>query len=378
MKMNTYNKIFKNLKKMILFLPTPMNINTLWNFGSLLGICLLIQFISGLFLSMNYTPNIKLAFNSIILIIHDINYGWLMRLIHMNGASLFFMCLFIHIGRNIYYNSFFLYKTWYSGLMIFLLTMMTAFLGYVLPWGQMSFWGATVITNLMSAIPLIGNNIVIWLWGGFSINNATLNRFYSLHFIMPLVILLFVLMHLMFLHETGSNNPLGLNSNLYKIAFHIYFTIKDFQGFLILLIFLMYICCYSPYIMSDPENFNFANPMITPIHIQPEWYFLFAYAILRSIPNKLGGSNCFINFNYNFNNFTYKMMKNKFQSNSYNPINQILYWLFINTFFMLTWIGMKPIEYPFMMMGQFLTMMYFKYFFITPLINNYWNKFISI
>uniref|UniRef100_A0AAU6QCH8 Cytochrome b n=1 Tax=Synergus sp. 1 DYB-20230501 TaxID=3136278 RepID=A0AAU6QCH8_9HYME len=374
MKMKT-NKMMnmKNLKNMILYLPTPMNINMWWNFGSLLGVCLMIQILSGLFLSMNYTPNINMAFNSVIYITQIITPGWLMRLIHMNGASLFFMCMFMHIGRNIYFNSYFLMKTWYSGIMIFLITMMTAFLGYVLPWGQMSFWGATVITNLMSAIPFFGGDIVIWLWGGFSINNATLNRFYSSTFIMPFVILMLVLIHLMMLHTTGSNNPLGINSNMYKIPFHIYFTIKEIQGFLILFAFIMIMCSYSPYMMSDPENFNFANPMITPIHIQPEWYFLFAYAILRSIPNKLGGviallSSIMILFIMPIYNM------NKFQSNSFLSTKSTLLLNFYQYFFLLTWIGMKPIEYPFMLIGQLLTIVYFTYFLLNPLIFNYWNN----
>nr|UZT67600.1 cytochrome b [Saphonecrus sp. ZJUH 20220015] len=375
MNMKKKMKMMKNLKKTIMYLPTPSNINSFWNFGSLLGICLMIQIISGLFLSMNYNPNIKNAFNSINYIMHDVKYGWMMRMIHMNGASLFFICMYTHIGRNIYFNSYFLWKTWISGLLIFMLTMTTAFLGYVLPWGQMSFWGATVITNLMSAIPFIGNKIVIWLWGGFSINNATLNRFYSLHFIMPFIVLLIIMMHLFFLHETGSNNPLGMNSNIYKIPFHSYFTIKDIQGFIMLLMFLMLMCFYTPYILGDPENFNFANSMITPIHIQPEWYFLFAYAILRSIPNKLGGVIALL-----MSILILAIMPlynlNKFQSSSFYPLNQLYYWLFINNFILLTWIGMKPIEHPFMTIGQHLTIFYFSYFIINPLIFNYWNKII--
>nr|QKW88330.1 cytochrome b [Trichagalma acutissimae] len=374
MKMYKNNmNIIKDMKKMILFLPTPININILWNMGSLLGICLMIQIISGLFLSMHYTSHINNAFNSIIHIMHDINYGWLMRLIHMNGASFFFLCMFIHIGRGMYFNSYFLYLTWYSGSIIFIMTMATAFLGYVLPWGQMSFWGATVITNLMSAIPIIGNEIVIWLWGGFSVNNATLNRFYSLHFIMPFIILMMVLIHLTTLHKTGSNNPLGTNSNLYKIPFHIYFTIKDIQGFLFMFIMLLMLCSFNPYLLGDPENFNMANPMITPIHIQPEWYFLFAYAILRSIPNKLGGvialllSVLIIMILPLYN-------LNKFQSTSFYPINQIMFWLFVNIMIMLTWIGMKPIEFPFMLIGQILTILYFMYYLINPMIYKLWNK----
>nr|UZI00107.1 cytochrome b [Andricus mairei]UZN92524.1 cytochrome b [Andricus mairei] len=371
--LNNKMNLMKMLKKTIFLLPTPMNINILWNFGSILGICLVLQIISGLFLSMHYTSHIDNAFNSVIHIMHNVNYGWLMRLIHMNGASFFFFCMFIHIGRGIYFNSYFLYLTWYSGSLIFILTMATAFLGYVLPWGQMSFWGATVITNLMSAIPLIGNKIVIWLWGGFSVNNATLNRFYSLHFIMPFVILMMILIHLMTLHLTGSNNPLGTNSNLYKISFHSYFTIKDIQGFLLMIIMLMLLCCFTPYLLGDPENFNMANPMITPIHIQPEWYFLFAYAILRSIPNKLGGVIALLlSVMIILIMPIYNM--NKFQSSMYYPVNQITFWMFVNIMIMLTWIGMKPIEYPFMMIGQILTILYFMYYLINPIIFNLWNK----
>nr|UZT67561.1 cytochrome b [Paramblynotus sp. ZJUH 20220012] len=363
----------KEIKKMILLLPLPLNINIYWNFGSLLGICLIIQIISGLFLSMHYSLHINLAFNSIIHIMHDVNNGWLMRLIHMNGASMFFFCLYIHIGRNLYYNSFILMMTWLIGSLIFILTMAIAFLGYVLPWGQMSFWGATVITNLLSAIPFIGNKIVLWLWGGFSVDNATLNRFYSFHFILPFILILLILMHLMSLHIKGSSNPLGINSNLYKIPFHIYFTIKDIQGVLLLFLFLIFLCFLNPYLLGDPENFSMSNPMITPIHIQPEWYFLFAYAILRSIPNKLGGVialllSVMIIMILPFYNYNY------IQSLKFYPINQIMFWIFINIFILLTWIGMKPIEFPFMFMGQFLTLLYFMYYLLFPLMMNFWDN----
>lgn len=365
--------LIKKIKKTVFLLPTPININILWNLGSILGICLIIQIISGLFLSIHYTSNIDNAFNRIIHIIHNVNYGWLIRLIHINGASFFFFCIFIHIGRGIYFNSYFLFITWYRGRIIFILTIATAFLGYVLPWGQISFWGATVITNLVSAIPLIGNEIVIWLWGGFSVNNATLNRFYSLHFIIPFIIIILILIHLITLHTTGSSNPLGVNRNLYKIPFHLYFTLKDIKGFLLILINLLLLCCFIPYILGDPENFNPANPIITPIHIQPEWYFLFAYAILRSIPNKLGGVISLLLSViiiliipiYNIN---------KFQRSIYYPINQITFWLFVNIIIILTWIGIKPIEYPFIVIGQILTILYFIYYLINPIIFNLWNK----
>nr|AZL93076.1 cytochrome b [Alloxysta sp. ZJUH_2016001] len=366
----------KMIKKSILYLPSPININIFWNLGSILGLCLMIQIISGFLLSMQYTPNINYAFKSIIYIMHDVNYGWLTRLIHMNGSSIFFISLFIHIARGMYFNSYLLKSTWISGSMIFMMIMATAFLGYVLPWGQMSFWGATVITNLMSAIPYIGNKIVIWLWGGFSINNATLNRFYSLHFIMPLIILMMVLIHLMTLHNTGSNNPMGINSNMNKVPFHIYYTIKDIQGFLITIMMLLLLCLIYPYNLGDPENFNIANSMITPIHIQPEWYFLFAYAILRSIPNKLGGVIALIlSVSIILVMPFYNM--NKMQSSSFYPINQLTFWLFMNIMILLTWIGMKPIEYPFMLIGQILTFLYFLYYLINPMIFKYWDNLLN-
>lgn len=363
------NIIFNSLVN----LPTPLNISIWWNFGSILGICLLIQIISGFFLSIHYTPHIENAFSRVIHIIQDVNYGWLIRLIHINGASIFFICLFIHAGRGLYYNSFLLKKTWIIGVIILLITIGTAFIGYVLPWGQISFWGATVITNLVSAIPYIGDIIVKWLWGGFSVDNATLNRFYSIHFILPFIILIIVIIHLTFLHETGSRNPLGLNRNYFKIPFNPYYSIKDILGFIILILTLLLICLIDPYLLSDPENFNKANSIITPIHIQPEWYFLFAYAILRSIPNKLGGVIALIlsililiilSFNRN-----YKIKRFKFYF-----INQNLFWLFIFLFIILTWIGAKPVEDPFVLIGQISSILYFLYFFVSPLIANFNDK----
>nr|UYR45753.1 cytochrome b [Merostenus sp.] len=367
------NNLLKIINSSVIDLPTPLNISIWWNFGSLLGLCLLIQIISGFFLSMHYTPNINSAFNSVIHIIQDVNYGWLMRLIHMNGASMFFICMFIHIGRGMYYNSFTLIKTWSIGVIIFLITMATAFLGYVLPWGQMSFWGATVITNLVSAIPYIGDLIVKWLWGGFSVNNATLNRFYSLHFIMPFAILFLVIIHLFFLHETGSSNPLGLNSNMNKIPFNPYYSIKDSLGFIILIIILLIICLINPYILSDPENFNKANSMITPIHIQPEWYFLFAYAILRSIPNKLGGVIALI-MSILILLIKPLIMIYLMKGYKFYPLNQIMFWLFISLFIILTWIGARPVENPYIFIGQTASIFYFIYFFMNPLIAKYYDK----
>lgn len=361
------NNILNVIYSSLINLPTPLNISIWWNFGSLLGLCLITQIISGFILTIHYTPNINYAFNRIIHIIQDVNYGWIIRLIHINGASIFFICIFIHIGRNLYYNSFILLKTWIIGILIFLITIGTAFLGYVLPWGQISFWGATVITNLVSAIPYLGDSIVKWLWGGFSVDNATLNRFYSLHFLLPFIILILVIIHLVFLHDTGSTNPIGLNRNFYKIPFNPYYTIKDILGFIIILIILLTICFIKPYILSDPENFNKANSIITPIHIQPEWYFLFAYAILRSIPNKLGGVIALLisilillilpfNFNYKIKGFKFYF------------INQILFWIFISIFMILTWIGARPVENPYVFIGQIISIIYFSYFLFSPFI----------
>ena len=272
-----------------IYLPTPVNINYIWNFGSILGIFLIIQIISGFILSIHYCPNIDIAFWSITNIIKDINSGWLFRLIHINGASFYFLIIYIHISRNLFYCSYKLNNVWGIGIIILLISIAAAFIGYVLPWGQISYWGATVITNLLSAIPYIGDTIVLWIWGGFSINNATLNRFFSLHFILPLLILFIVILHLFALHLTGSSNPLGSNFNNYKISFHPYFSIKDLLGFYIILFIFIFINFQFPYHLGDPDNFKIANPINTPTHIKPEWYFLFAYSILRAIPNKLGG-----------------------------------------------------------------------------------------
>nr|UXO94138.1 cytochrome b [Dolichovespula saxonica] len=369
------NPLIKIMINSFIYLPTPININYWWNIGSLLGLTLMIQLISGIFLSMHYCPSIDMAFNSVVLIMQDMNYGWIMRIIHSNGASIFFICLYLHIGRGIYYQSFNLTHTWIIGVMIFLFTMMTAFLGYVLPWGQMSFWGATVITNLLSAIPYIGQSLVEWIWGGFSVDLPTLNRFYSFHFIMPFVILFMVIIHLTYLHETGSTNPLGINSNLYKIIFHKYFSLKDSITFIILLVIFFIFIFQYPFILSDPDNFVKANPMITPIHIKPEWYFLFAYAILRGIPNKLGGVLALmfavlILLILPFNN---QPKKYNFK---FNPIYQMMFWILFSTFCMLTWLGGMEIMSPFIELTQIYSILYFMLFFSLNWLNKMW--FLSI
>lgn len=356
-------------------LPSPSNISLWWNFGSLLGLCLSIQIITGIFLAIHYTPNIEIAFNRVNHICRDVNYGWLIRTFHANGASFFFICIYIHIGRGIYYRSFKLLYTWIVGVIILFLTIITAFLGYVLPWGQISFWGATVITNLLSAIPYLGTILVQWVWGGFAVDNATLTRFFALHFLIPFIITAIVIIHLLFLHQTGSNNPLGTNRNIDKIPFHPYFSFKDIIGFLILISFLSTLTLIYPYYLSDPDNFIPANPLVTPIHIQPEWYFLFAYAILRSIPNKLGGVIALI-LSILILIILPLSSLNKIQRIKFYPINQFLFWIFFIILILLTWIGIRPVEEPFIITGQILTIIYFSYFIINPLINKIWDKLI--
>nr|AUQ23319.1 cytochrome b [Pachyrhinus yasumatsui] len=376
--------MMKHIKKMPLIkifnsslwnLPTPSNISSMWNFGSLLGLCLMTQIITGIFLAMHYCPNTELAFNSVAHICRDVNYGWLIRTLHANGASFFFICLYIHIGRGMYYSSYYMVETWMTGVTIFFMVMATAFLGYVLPWGQMSFWGATVITNLVSAIPYLGNFIVQWIWGGFAVDNATLTRFYAFHFMLPFIITALVMIHLLFLHQTGSSNPMGTKSNMDKILFNPYFMLKDLVGFFIMMALLTVLTLNSPYLLGDPDNFTPANPLITPIHIQPEWYFLFAYAILRSIPNKLGGvialvMSIAILYSLPFTN------KKKYQSMQFYPVNKILFWSLFSMIILLTWIGARPVEDPYIITGQILTMAYFSYYIVNPFTAKFWDKLI--
>lgn len=362
-----------NLNEFIIDLPSPSNISTWWNFGSLLGITLLIQIVTGIFLAIHYSPNVNTAFKSIIHIMRDVNRGWIIRNSHANGASLFFILIYLHTGRGLYYGSYKLKKTWFSGIIIILILIATAFLGYVLPWGQISFWGATVITNLISAIPNIGEIIVKWVWGGFAVENPTLNRFFTFHFILPLIITIIVITHLIFLHETGSSNPIGSKNNIDKIPFHPYFTTKDILGIIIVITILSIVINLNPYLTSDPDNFTPANPIVTPVHIQPEWYFLFAYAILRSIPNKLGGVIALIISIIILLTLPISI-KNKFQRNKFYPINKIILWNLVNSFILLTWIGARPVEDPFVLTGQIITINYFLTFLILPIISKKWDK----
>nr|ADB19796.1 cytochrome b [Scincella lateralis] len=350
--------ILKIINSSFIDLPSPSNISAWWNFGSLLGMCLIIQVLTGLFLAMHYTADISSAFSSVAHICRDVQYGWLIRNMHANGASAFFICIYLHIGRGLYYGSYMYKETWNIGVVLLLLVMATAFVGYVLPWGQMSFWGATVITNLLSAVPYIGTSLVEWIWGGFSVDSATLTRFFMFHFLLPFIIMGASMLHLLFLHETGSNNPTGLSSNTDKIPFHPYFSYKDLLGASLLTLFLLSLALLFPYLLGDPENFTPANPLVTPPHIQPEWYFLFAYAILRSIPNKLGGVLALL-FSILILMLTPLLHTSKQRGNAFRPPSQALFWALVSNIFILTWIGGQPVEHPFIIIGQIASITYF-------------------
>jgi quinol-cytochrome oxidoreductase complex cytochrome b subunit len=348
--------------------PTPVNINYLWNFGSMAGIFLVVQILTGIFLAMHYTPHVDLAFLSVEHIMRDVNNGWFIRYLHANGASMFFAVVYIHVARGIYYGSYQKPRgfVWVAGVVILILMMATAFMGYVLPWGQMSFWAATVITNLFSAFPIVGEPIVAWLWGGFSVDNATLNRFFSFHYLLPFLIVGAVLAHLAVLHQNGSNNPLGVNSGIDKIPFYPYFIIKDLFSWVVAFIFYFGFVFFAPNYLGHTDNYIEANAMVTPAHIVPEWYFLPFYAILRSIPHKLGGviamfAALLVLFLLPYLNTS------EIRSSSFRPIHRQFFWLLVLDYFVLGWIGGCAPETPYLEIGQIATFFYFFYFlFIIP------------
>jgi len=373
----TTHPAIKLINRAFIDLPAPNNISIWWNYGSLLGLCLIIQIVTGLFLAIHYVPNIELAFSSVNHISRDVNFGWIIRSIHANGASIFFLFLYLHTGRGIYYGSYNFIETWKIGVILFVLTIAAAFIGYVLPWGQIRFWGATVITNLFSAIPYIGKTLVEWIWGGFAVDNATLNRFFAIHFVLPFIIAAVAIIHLLFLHQTGSNNPLGINPDSDRIPFHSYYSIKDALGYLSALSLFLIVVLFAPNLLADPENFIMANPLVTPIHIKPEWYFLWVYAILRSIPNKLGGVIALAAALLIL--FTLPITKlNKKRGLSFYPINQLLFWVLVSSWLILTWIGGRPVEDPFILIGQTFTIIYFAFYLLNPITAWWWDKIIKI
>nr|ALR69389.1 cytochrome b [Bemisia tabaci]ARI43913.1 cytochrome b [Bemisia tabaci]ATJ03316.1 cytochrome b [Bemisia tabaci]ATJ03329.1 cytochrome b [Bemisia tabaci]WEX31288.1 cytochrome b [Bemisia tabaci] len=373
---NNYKSVRKSnlaqINNFIVDLGSPSNISYFWNFGSLLGLSMLIQFMTGLFLTFHYSANVSVAFDSVIHIMRDVNSGWLIRYAHINGASFFFIFIYVHIGRGIFYFSFKKTMVWFSGIFILLFLMMVAFMGYILPWGQMSFWGATVITNLISSIPSLGETIVFWIWGGFSVGNATLNRFFSFHFIFPFLVMFLIFIHLIYLHVYGSNNPLGLVGSYDKVFFYPYYVIKDLFGFIFFMIMFLFLICFFPLILVDSDNFIMANSLVTPLHIQPEWYYLFSYAILRSIPNKLGGVVAL--FLSILILLVFMFCKSKFNSLTYYPIMEVIFWLFVAVVMLLMWIGANQVEHPFYILGQMLAFFFFFFFYIYIYLVNFWDS----
>ena len=347
----------------IIYYPSPITLTYAWSFGALAGICLVIQMLSGIFLAMHYTPHIDLAFSSVEYIMRDVNNGWFIRYVHANGASMFFIVVYCHIFRGLYYGSYMTPREllWCSGVVIFILMMATAFTGYVLPWGQMSFWGATVITSLVTVIPVAGQPIVEWLWGGYTVNNPTLNRFFSFHFLLPFLIAGLSLIHLALLHKDGSNNPIGSDAGVDDIPFYPYFFSKDLFAFFSFLLFFGFFVFYFPNVLNHPDNCIPADPLKTPAHVVPEWYFLPFYAILRSIPHKAGGiiamgGSIAVLLLIPFINTS------EIRNTTYRPIFKIFYWLLVADFIFLIWLGQMPVKDTYVLAGQFATLYYFVFF----------------
>jgi len=372
MSLNRWNKhsILSFIDSHIINYPTPINLNYMWSFGSSAGICLAIQILTGIFLAMHYSSHVDYAFSSVEHIMRDVNNGWLIRYLHANGASMFFIVTYCHIFRGLYFGSYMAPRgpLWNSGVIIFLLMMGTGFMGYVLPWGQMSFWGATVITNLASAVPFVGGAIVEWLWGGFSVDNATLNRFFSLHYLLPFVITGLVFVHLSLLHTVGSNNPLGINKNVDSVSFYPYFYVKDLLAFFGLIALFSFFVFFFPNVLGHADNYIPANPLVTPAHIVPEWYFLPFYAILRSIPDKLGGVVAMVAAILILLLLPV-INTSEIRSSKFRPLYSVAYWFLVADFLILGWIGQQPVETPFLEVGQIATGFYFLFFLVLfPLI----------
>jgi len=351
--------LVKIVNSTLVDLPSPANLSVNWNYGSLLGLILVIQLVSGIVLATRFSGHSDISFDSVISIYQDSNYGWLLRLVHSTGASFFFLFIYLHIGRGLYYGSYVYPEVWNIGVIIYLILIGTAFLGYVLPWGQMSYWAATVITNLLSAIPWLGPTIVEWVWGGFAVGNPTLTRFFALHYLLPFVVTALVILHIFFLHLYGSSNPLGVSSNTNKVSFHYYYSVKDlYVYFVFFFVFLFFTLKYG-YAFIDAENFIPANPLVTPTHIQPEWYFLFAYAILRSIPNKLGGVLGLVLAVIVLFLFSLSTSKLLFRGTIYSPLARFTFWSLVSVFFLLTWLGSCPAESPYTEVALLSTIAYF-------------------
>lgn len=359
MRFRKQHPLIKIINGVLIDLPTPANLSVNWNYGSLLGLILVLQLVTGIVLSIRFSGHASLSFDSVIIIYQDADYGWLLRLVHSTGASFFFLFLYLHIGRGLYYGSYVYPELWNIGVLIYLILIGTAFLGYVLPWGQMSYWAATVITNLLSAIPLLGSTLVQWVWGGFAVSNPTLTRFYTLHYLLPFVVSALVILHIFFLHIQGRSNPLGVSSRTNKVPFHYYYSVKDLYVYFVFMFVFIVVTLKFGYNLIDAENWIPANPLVTPTHIQPEWYFLFAYAILRSIPNKLGGVLGLVLSVIFLFVFTVSSSRIIFSGINFSPIARFVYWRFIANFFLLTWLGRCPAERPYNEVALFCTVLFF-------------------
>lgn len=354
--------IFKALNDHLVFYQSPVVINYFWGFGSLSGVFLIVQILTGIFLAMFYIPSATSAFSSVEFLIRDVNNGWFIRFMHSNGASFFFIVTYLHMFRSFFYAGFTYPRefVWFVGIAILFLMIGTAFIGYVLPWGQISFWGATVITNMVTAIPFIGTDLVNWVWGGFNVDDPTLHRFFSLHYLLPFVLLGLVVIHILALHQYGSNNPIGVSNDADKVSLHPYFTVKDIVGIFVIFIFYFYFVCFDPDYLNHPDNCIPANSIKTPVHITPEWYFLVVYAILRSIPNKLLGilsilamfvAFFMLPFIYGYSN----------RAIMFRPFHSLFFWIWVGSCVALGWIGAKPVSTPYVEFGQLLSLYFFFY-----------------